>query len=305
MNTESCCDTQIITPNPRGGAATAVVDGRIYLLGGGHNQWIHLGDTDCYDTATGSWQSCASMPTPRSNVTCAVVDKSIYVIAGLMNPDARTTDMSIPSAHVEAFDTATGQWRRCADLPFARVKPAVAAVDGTIYAAGGRHEDTNTAQIVRYDPAADTWEQVGELPLAVRHAAGCAAGGKMYISGGWEAPAEPGQAPTIHDQLIEFDPATGACCVIAKMPTERCTHAMVAVDDRLYIIGGVRGKKEFLPTTDVYSLDQACWEKGPELQTGRAIFMAGVVDKAIHLVGGWSRLYKVPVAVCECLTAGR
>jgi N-acetylneuraminic acid mutarotase len=65
---------------------TAVVDGRIYAIGGTRS--ISLSGTtpmptvEVYDTATDRWSRKADMPTPRYALAVAVVNGKIYAIGG-------------------------------------------------------------------------------------------------------------------------------------------------------------------------------------------------------------------------------
>ena len=65
----------------RGGMGVAVVDGKIYAIGG-HDWGNYFGINEMYDPATNTWTTKTSMPTPRSNFGIAVVENKIYAIGG-------------------------------------------------------------------------------------------------------------------------------------------------------------------------------------------------------------------------------
>ena len=69
------------TPTPREGHCAAVVDGKIYIIGGQTEEgWVWEPPSKLveeYDPVTGMWEEKASMPTARMNLTCSVVNGSI------------------------------------------------------------------------------------------------------------------------------------------------------------------------------------------------------------------------------------
>jgi len=83
--------TQI--PTERRDFATAVVDNKVYLIGGTlfKNQEGPYGisTVEVYDPQINTWQRVAEMPTPRSIAQAAVVDGIIYVFGGYNSKDRR------------------------------------------------------------------------------------------------------------------------------------------------------------------------------------------------------------------------
>ncbi|MYC77371.1 hypothetical protein F4X10_16530 [Candidatus Poribacteria bacterium] len=78
--------TQI--PTKRWEFSTAVVDDKIYIIGGSlfenHAGPFGLSTVEVYDTQTNTWQRVADMPTPRTNAKAAVVNGMIYVFGGII-----------------------------------------------------------------------------------------------------------------------------------------------------------------------------------------------------------------------------
>jgi hypothetical protein len=85
-------------PTARYGLEVAVVDGKIYAIGGNFDP---IGANEEYTPATNSWTTKTPMPTPRINFAIAVVDNKIYTIGGDMG---NWTVGEIPTNIVEVYD---------------------------------------------------------------------------------------------------------------------------------------------------------------------------------------------------------
>src|SRR4030042_3168304 len=68
-------------PTERGGLGVAVVNGKIYAIGGVNND-TQLAVNEEYDPTTDTWKTRAPMPTARSGFAAAVYQSKIYVIGG-------------------------------------------------------------------------------------------------------------------------------------------------------------------------------------------------------------------------------
>ena len=124
--------TKADMPVPRGGFASAVVNGLIYALGGGAAGIGMLATVDVYDPATDTWSTGnANIPTPRDLVSASTVNGIIYVIGG--QPPGGGTSL----ATVEAYDPVNNTWTTLAPMPTHRLDLTTSAVNGRIYAIGG------------------------------------------------------------------------------------------------------------------------------------------------------------------------
>lgn len=69
-------------PTIRRNLGVAVVNGKIYAIGGKQDNW-GLSTNEEYDPATKTWTTKTPMPTPRSDFGIAVVQNKIYCIGGM------------------------------------------------------------------------------------------------------------------------------------------------------------------------------------------------------------------------------
>lgn len=102
-------------PTPRDHFTSAVVNGKIYLMGGeiGHDE-LHeqQSETDVYDPTTDTWTRLADMPMPKSHDESGtfVVDGKI-VLAGGQVDDFQSTN------NISEYDPAANQWYILPPLP--------------------------------------------------------------------------------------------------------------------------------------------------------------------------------------------
>jgi len=69
-------------PEPRSAHATAVMNGRIHVIGGVTEGGGVVRSHRVYDPATDGWSFAADMPTSRHGLGAATLDGAIYVVGG-------------------------------------------------------------------------------------------------------------------------------------------------------------------------------------------------------------------------------
>ena len=127
--------TQVASlPAARHHHTAAVVDGKIYVVGGifhdDEGEKVATSLVEMYDPAADSWQQMAAMPTARYSHASAVMDGKIYVSGGF------TTSRELSDAF-EAYDPVTNTWTTLASLSEVRADHASAAAHGKLYVFGG------------------------------------------------------------------------------------------------------------------------------------------------------------------------
>jgi hypothetical protein len=118
-------------PNPRQHAASVVLGGKIYYLGGqkGHDgALVPQNDVHVYDPTTDTWADGVDLPKPINHAASStfVMDGRILVAGGQTNNGTSIAD-------VTAFDPKTGAWTSLTPLPNARNSAVANAIAGNIY----------------------------------------------------------------------------------------------------------------------------------------------------------------------------
>ncbi|MFQ6124976.1 MAG: kelch repeat-containing protein [Candidatus Heimdallarchaeota archaeon] len=258
-------------PTPRADLAVAVVNERVYAIGG-FNGIQNLATMEEYDPATDTWRSRAPMPTARGWLAATAVNGKIYALGGWDGTNYLST--------VEEYDPTTNIWRSRAPMPTHRYGLAVVAVGGRIYAIGGQNEIAEGYQktVEEYDPATNTWRPRADMATCRYGLAAGVVQGRIYALGGFNA------ANRAMKTVEEYNPILNTWRGVADKPTAQISLAAGAVGGRLYAIGGLETNpspvEEYDPLTDT-------WESRIPLPTPRAGLAAAVVRGRLYAIGGY------------------
>ena len=198
-------------PTKRGSPVAAVVNGKIYVIGGAgthpgsketslHPARPHraLDVNEVYDPASNSWQTKATMPTARNHAAVGVVNNKVYVIGGRVGAAFITRASNIDI--VEEYDPATDQWGSLkAPMPTARSATAWGTHRGRIYVAGGETRTSTMSATFRkveaYDPRTNAWHTLPPMQFARHGLAGDVVGNRLHLVSG---DIQSGGGPAAH-----------------------------------------------------------------------------------------------------------
>jgi hypothetical protein len=165
------------------------------------------------------------MPETRAAGGAAYSDRLIYVAGGI-GPDGladRTMVLNLDS----------GRWTVGGGLIVPREHLAVTALDGVVYAVGGRigGMDGNLNAVERLVPTNGRWEVAADLPTA-RGGLGAAAGAGLVIAAGGE------EEPGTFAEVEAYDPTGRSWSALPDLPTPRHGLGVVVADAILFVIAG-------------------------------------------------------------------
>ena len=198
-------------PTKRGSVNAAVVDGKIFVIGGAgvhpgsketaiHPARPHraVSTNEVYDPATNTWEAKSPMPTSRNHAAVGVVNNKIYVIGGRVGNGfitrASNTDI------VEVYDPATDQWGPLlAPMPTPRSAVAWGVHRGKIYVVGGEVRNSVLSATYRtveaYDPASNRWSKLPPMSFSRHGSAADFVGNRLHVVSG---NVQSGGGPATH-----------------------------------------------------------------------------------------------------------
>ncbi len=187
-------------PGPRGGAGAAVVNGKIYVVGGAgavpnvndpairpRQPQRSLATVEEYDPRTDSWRSRAPLPTACNHMGCEAVNGKLYVIGGRLS-GAFIIGYPGNISLVQVYDPAADSWTTRSPMPTARSGLNTCELNGIIYTAGGEFQNQQYLAAYKafeaYDPASDTWFQLPSMLLPRHECIMAAVGNAIHVAGG-------------------------------------------------------------------------------------------------------------------------
>lgn len=180
-------------------------------------------------------------------------------------------------SRAQAGPRLDGAWQLGAPLLEGRSEIAAAEVDGRLYVGGGFHASgSDLASVEMFDPAVGFWQAVAPLPRGLNHLGITGLSGVLYVAGG-------SVGPTPATSLYAYEPASDRWTTRADMPLRRSAHVLVAVDQRLYVVGGVGDQPG---VTLAYDPDRDAWETRQPIPTPREHLSAATAGGWIYVVGG-------------------
>ncbi|MBL8222521.1 MAG: hypothetical protein JNL62_25000, partial [Bryobacterales bacterium] len=198
-------------PRPVNHPMPAVVNGKLYLIGGQSDAGnVSFVDTNYeYDPAKDEWRERARLPLARGGGASAVVDGKIYVAGGR---PPRGADFAV-------YDPAADEWTRLPDVPTQRNHLAAVAVNGKVYVIGGRFQagftspQTNVVEI--FDPRTGEWTRGADMIQARGGINAAVAYGCVHVFGGEGNSAAPNGVYPHHDV---YDPVADEWERLDPMP---------------------------------------------------------------------------------------
>jgi N-acetylneuraminic acid mutarotase len=207
--------------------AAAVLDGKVYSVGGGTGTGNEK-KTWVFDPATNAWSTLPDMPSGRSKSSAAAVGGKLYVIGGW-------SASGTPVGSVDVFDPVAGTWSTLAGVtnPAPRAAAGTAVADGKVYLVGGCSNGTctTTKNLVVFDPASGTFSTGADYPLAVGWMSCGGISGKVYCAGG--------SGTATFKNTYVYDPAGNSWSALPDLPVDLWGSQYAAAGGLLVIAGGV------------------------------------------------------------------
>jgi N-acetylneuraminic acid mutarotase len=272
----------------RGGFGVAVVDGKIYAIGGLNGNALPISTTEEYNPQTNEWTSKTPMPTPRSGFAITVYQNKIYAIGG-----------SVGYGYVgnnEVYDPVSNTWETKTSMPTPRADLCANLVNDKIYLIGGKKyssttpffNQTNINEV--YDPANDSWSVKKQVPTPVQGYASVVFNNKIYVMGG-SLESLSLETTLFAAATRVFDPQNDSWSLAANLPHAVSYGAAGTTEGnmapaRIHYIGGYSVGK-FTSQVQTYNSENNSWSIVEAMPTARAYLEIAVVNDVLYAIGGF------------------
>ena len=214
-------------PTPRSAFGVAVYENKIYCIGGYTFNGPATAVNEVYNPVTNTWENKTSMPTARLNLRANVVNGKIYLVGGIPSPDTgRTLN--------EVYDPASDTWTVKSPIPVNVDLYGSAVIGNKIYI-------MRSGLTYIYDTDKDSWVAGVAPPLSSLIPSAGVAGGtdsnRIYLFG-TNSEGPYWMLDIMGSTTQSYDSATGNWTVGTPMTIGRINSEVVALNDRLYVIGG-------------------------------------------------------------------
>ena len=195
---------------------------------------------------------------------------------------------------------AQAKWTKLAPFPDPSEELLGASAGGKMYVFCGLFATPQwkpKGLVYEYDSASDKWMQKKPMALPSHHVSFAEYKGKIYAFGGFVLPKEGAPAWVPIDNAWEYDPSNDSWKALAPMPTKRGSPVAVAVNDKIYVIGGAvtgPGQSAVHParphtsvgTVEEYDPATNAWRPRASMPTPRNHFVGGAVNGKVYAVSG-------------------
>ncbi|WP_436867042.1 Kelch repeat-containing protein [Bacillus fungorum] len=165
-----------------------------------------------------------------------------------------------------------------------RVGAGVAKVNGKFYVIGGASGSTVSNVVQEYDPNTNKWSNKANMPTARTDLGVAVVDNKIYAIGGYRGNAFAYGGAT---NIVEvYDPTTDSWLTTMSMPVALSGGGTVALNNKIYVVGGLTGQLQAISTVQEYDPATHTWSMKKNMPYALHHVGVTVLNDKIYAVGG-------------------
>ncbi|KAH7855739.1 hypothetical protein Vadar_028277 [Vaccinium darrowii] len=282
-------------------ASQATLNGELYVFGGVDGDMWHDA-VESYNPTSDQWVSRPSLNQKKGSLAGASLYGKIFAVGGGNGVEC--------FPEVEMLDMNIGRWIPTQSMLHKRFAPAAADINGTLYVVGGYDGRNYLDSVERFDPREHSWTRLGKMStrrgchsltvlneklevgsfhLFLLHFVGMPQGSNLvprsrlhdkrkdhlrkficrYALGGYNGER---MVPTVEI----FEPRLGSWMMGKPMNNARGSSGAVVLEEKIYVIGGVKDNNEILDMIECYK-EGGSWELTNLKAVGRRCYFSAMV----------------------------
>ncbi|XP_078610542.1 kelch-like protein 9 [Branchiostoma floridae x Branchiostoma japonicum] len=231
------------------------------------------------DPNTKMWRDLTATKEPITHQGVAVLNNFVYLIGG---EGVRGFRSAVATGW--RYDPQKNDWYRVKCMRHRRSDYHLQAMDGKLYAIGGRNLMGENDKAECYNPTKDEWSHMASVGIPLYGHAGTAHKGQLYLSGG-------GSNWVYNTALRCYDPQSDTWEIKSDMAIARAFHRMATVGGKIFVLGGAERDDHAnadVLLTECYSPETGQWSVVAPMPKPQAEPGLAIKDGRIFLVGGSS-----------------
>jgi len=202
----------------RSGVASAVLNGKLYAIGGNG-----LSSVEVYDPSTNAWSTGPSLPSEVHMGAAISTNGMIYLIGGINSSNQVLNQ-------VLSFDPSSNQWTPMANMPTARRGTGLAWFQNRIWVIGGL-DDNPLKKVEVFNPTSNSWETETNLNFDRASPITWTWKNRLFSAGGW-------RDGLIHNTIEFYDFSLSEWKFSTSLPEGKSQAGAIVLNDKVYILAG-------------------------------------------------------------------
>ncbi|UCH15099.1 MAG: hypothetical protein JSV22_03820, partial [Bacteroidales bacterium] len=286
ISQEHCWEQMESMNTAHDGAASCVIDNKIYVFGGYTGINSATASVEIYDTETNEWYVAKNMDQAKGSIVCGMINKKIYLMGGWawINNQWQPVNTNLE------YDYETDQYLPKQSTPIDIGFGASCVYnDSIIYAFGGLSISLgNTTKSWKYDSNTDTWDSIHSMKYQHGVMTASVIKDKIYIIGGVEDIPSNWE---ITGKVEMYDPGTDNWEEKAELPHPVANHIVVVHNEKILVFGGDTGYYEAEYSTGSILIQEYdpvtnTWEQKHGMPFKRSRMTGQKVGKYVYIIGG-------------------
>lgn len=192
---------------------------------------------------------------------------------------------------IKYLQTSSDIWQKLTEIPHVnQCNFGICVLKNTLYVIGGCYNEQMQEVIhpygFKYSPQFDTWDSIAQMTIERCRFFLGAVKNRLYAVGG--------DPSTMNDQFLHsapcesYNPDTNTWTQVAPLPGSRSQHAGIALNDFLYVSGGLEDLDDgVISSFYKYDPDVDTWTELCPMLCPRVDHSLYLYQGRIHVVGGW------------------